>query len=110
MEMHRCGNSWVCCDCECMNCSATKITISNRTGDMGAETEYIDREAAKRTLVQDYAYAAAKLLDEVPATDVAPWCMGGGRSGTETIDIIVLFANVTPTPRETVTDISHTSF
>ena len=72
MEMHRCVNSWVCCDGECMNCSATKITISNRTGEMGAETEYIDREKAKRTLVQDYAYAAASLLDEVPKADVAP--------------------------------------
>lgn len=72
MEMHRCVNSWVCCDGECMNCSANKITISNRTGEMGAETEYIDREKAKRTLVQDYAYAAASLLDEVPKADVAP--------------------------------------
>lgn len=32
--------------------------------------EYIEREAAKRTLVADYAYAAADLLNEVPAADV----------------------------------------
>lgn len=34
--------------------------------------EYIEREAAKRRLNLDYAYAAAKLLDEVDAADVAP--------------------------------------
>lgn len=34
--------------------------------------EYIDREKAKSTLVQDYAYAAATLLDEVPKADAAP--------------------------------------
>jgi hypothetical protein len=34
--------------------------------------EYIDRDAAKRRLVLDYAYAAAKLLDEVDAADVVP--------------------------------------
>ena len=38
--------------------------------------EYIDREKAKRTLVQDYAYAAANLLDEVPKADVAPLVHG----------------------------------
>ena len=32
--------------------------------------EYIEREAAKRWLAIDYAYAAAKLLDEIPAADV----------------------------------------
>lgn len=34
--------------------------------------EYIEREAAKQFLAQDYAYAAAKLLDYIPAADVAP--------------------------------------
>ena len=34
--------------------------------------EYIELEIAKRFLVQDYAYAASKLLDEVPKADVAP--------------------------------------
>lgn len=34
--------------------------------------EYIEREAAKRELVSDYAYAAADLLDRVPTADVAP--------------------------------------
>lgn len=33
--------------------------------------EYIEREAAKQFLAQDYAYAAAKLLDYIPAADVA---------------------------------------
>lgn len=32
--------------------------------------EYIEREAAKRLLVSDYAYAAADLLDKVPTADV----------------------------------------
>ena len=32
--------------------------------------EYIDREAAKKLLVQDYAYAAANLLDYLVAADV----------------------------------------
>ena len=32
--------------------------------------EYIEREAAKKVLADDYAYAAAKLLDTVPAEDV----------------------------------------
>ena len=26
-----CGNSWVCCDGECAECPATKLTTSNRT-------------------------------------------------------------------------------
>ena len=34
------------------------------------EKEYIEREAAKKVLADDYAYAAAKLLDTVPAEDV----------------------------------------
>lgn len=34
--------------------------------------EYIERAAAKRHLIQDYAYAAAELLDEIEAADVAP--------------------------------------
>lgn len=34
--------------------------------------EYIEREAAKRWLSHDYAYAAAKMLDNIPAADVAP--------------------------------------
>lgn len=34
--------------------------------------EYIEREAAKRYLAMDYAYAAAKLLDDLDAADVAP--------------------------------------
>ena len=34
--------------------------------------EYIEREAAKRHLVSDYAYAAAKMLDDIPTADVAP--------------------------------------
>lgn len=32
--------------------------------------EYIEREEAKKVLAFDYAYAAAKLLDEVPKADV----------------------------------------
>ena len=32
--------------------------------------EYIEREVAKKVLADDYAYAAAKLLDTVPAADV----------------------------------------
>ena len=35
-----------------------------------AEKEYIEREAAKKVLADDYAYNAAKLLDEVPKADV----------------------------------------
>ena len=35
-----------------------------------AEKEYIEREAAKKILADDYAYAAAKLLDTVPTADV----------------------------------------
>jgi len=34
--------------------------------------DYIEREAAKRWLADDYAYAAADLLDKIPAADVAP--------------------------------------
>lgn len=34
--------------------------------------EYIDLEKAKRLLHIEYAYAAEKLLDEVPVADVAP--------------------------------------
>ena len=34
------------------------------------DKEYIEREAAKKVLADDYAYAAAKLLDTVPAADV----------------------------------------
>ena len=34
--------------------------------------EYIELEAAKRRLAFDYAYAAADLLDELDAADVAP--------------------------------------
>ncbi len=33
--------------------------------------EYIERETAKKILADDYAYAAAKLLDIVPTADVA---------------------------------------
>ena len=33
--------------------------------------EYIDEEKAYEILNEDYAYAAAKLLDEVPIADVA---------------------------------------
>jgi hypothetical protein len=33
--------------------------------------EYIEREIAKKVLADDYAYAAAKLLDTVPTADVA---------------------------------------
>ncbi len=32
--------------------------------------EYIEREKAKQRLVYDYAYAAANILDEIPAADV----------------------------------------
>lgn len=32
--------------------------------------EYIDKEKAKKVLIDDYAYAAAELLDEVPLSDV----------------------------------------
>ena len=35
-----------------------------------AEKEYIERAAAKKVLADDYAYAAAKLLDTVPTEDV----------------------------------------
>lgn len=35
-----------------------------------SEKEYIEREAAKKVLADDYAYNAAKLLDEVPKADV----------------------------------------
>ena len=35
-----------------------------------AEKEYIELEAAKKVLADDYAYNAAKLLDEVPKSDV----------------------------------------
>ena len=35
-----------------------------------AEKEYIEREVAKKVLADDYAYAAAKLLDTVPTADV----------------------------------------
>ena len=35
-----------------------------------AEKEYIEREVAKKILANDYAYAAAKLLDTVPTEDV----------------------------------------
>ena len=35
-----------------------------------AEKEYIEREEAKKVLAFDYTYAAAKLLDTVPAEDV----------------------------------------
>ena len=34
------------------------------------EKEYIEREAAQKVLVDDYAYNAAKLLDTVPVADV----------------------------------------
>lgn len=34
------------------------------------EKEYIEREAAKKVLADDYAYAAAKLLDTVSTADV----------------------------------------
>lgn len=33
--------------------------------------EYIERETAKKVLADDYAYAAADLLDTVPTADVA---------------------------------------
>lgn len=33
--------------------------------------EYINRERAKEHLIADTAYAAAKMLDEIPAADVA---------------------------------------
>lgn len=33
-------------------------------------SKYIDKEKAKEVLNKDYAYAAAKLLDEVPIADV----------------------------------------
>lgn len=32
--------------------------------------EYIEREKAKMRLIDDYAYAAAIILDEIPAADV----------------------------------------
>ncbi len=35
-----------------------------------ADKEYIEREAARKFLAQDYAYAAADLLKYVPAADV----------------------------------------
>ena len=53
--------------------------------------EYIEREAAKRRLNFDYAYAAAKLLDELDAADVAPvvhgeWRMVTGDDGSLTAE------------------------
>lgn len=35
-----------------------------------ADKQYIEREAARKFLAQDYAYAAADLLKYVPAADV----------------------------------------
>ena len=35
-----------------------------------SDKEYIEREAARKFLAQDYAYAAAELLKYVPAADV----------------------------------------
>lgn len=32
--------------------------------------EFIDKERAKKRLISDYAYAAARILDELPAADV----------------------------------------
>lgn len=49
-------------------------------------SEYIERAAAKRHLIQDYAYAAAELLDEIEAADVAPVVHGRWIYG-EDIDI-----------------------
>lgn len=43
--------------------------------------EYIDKELAKKMLCDDYAYAAAKLLDEVPVADVVE--VGHCRNVTE---------------------------
>lgn len=43
--------------------------------------EYIDKEKAKKVLIDDYAYAAATLLDEVPLADVAE--VKHGRNITE---------------------------
>lgn len=38
LAIRRCGNSWVCCDGDCGNCPATRITTSNRTEE-GREGE-----------------------------------------------------------------------
>lgn len=47
-----------------------KTAIAMREDKMAIE--YIDREKAKRLLHIEYAYAAERLLDEIPAADVAP--------------------------------------
>lgn len=55
--------------------------------------EYIEREAAKRELVSDYAYAAANLLDKVPAADVVEvrhgrWVVKNGRIVCDQCDAV----------------------
>ena len=47
---------------------ARKLHITKIGGDK--MTEYIDKEKAKEILNEDYAYAAAKLLDKVPVANV----------------------------------------
>ena len=50
--------------------------------------EYIEREKAKQRLVHDYAYAAANILDEIPAADVVE-VVRCGQCKHATEDIIV---------------------
>ena len=50
--------------------------------------EYIEREKAKQRLVHDYAYAAANILDEIPAADVVE-VVRCGQCKHATDDIIV---------------------
>ena len=50
--------------------------------------EYIEREKAKQRLVHDYAYAAANILDELPAADVVE-VVRCGQCKHATEDIIV---------------------
>lgn len=51
--------------------------------------EYIEREKAKRLLHIEYAYAAEKLLDEIPAADVAPVMHGHWKKDRDTIKCTV---------------------
>ena len=50
--------------------------------------EYIEREKAKQRLVHDYAYAAANILNEIPAADVVE-VVRCGQCKHATEDIIV---------------------
>lgn len=79
MEMHRCGNSWVCCDGKCENCFANNMTTSNRTEERRTIAEYIEREL----IYDDFEKCNGNnpkwtpgrvktLISRQPAADVAP--------------------------------------